>query len=133
MKAEVIALLIMTLVWVVTFIKLFTEMNKKVAIQKKLSRVEERHVQLLRDYSKLKDMAKFDIQDDDRPSRILLELKKSYIKDPTQDHLISIMARIQQFKQIADQTNAERDKSRLESYCDSLEKNKIVKFYGRKD
>ena len=63
----------------------------------------------------------------------LFKLQQELTKDSTQGFITDSMIRLKRFIDIAAQTRTAMDMKRVDTYCDSLQKNNVLSFYEKKD
>jgi len=140
MDTQALSLVLFLAVILIFTVIIITMMNKrmvKLKVQNKAKTQAQEH--LLLKYYNLKRASiltsDFSLEYNvlGKGNETLFRLQKELTKDPTKDYILDTMKQLRRFIDIAKQTEAEIDISRVGAYCDSLHRSKIISFYERKD
>ena len=140
MNTQALSLVLFLAVVLIFAIIVITTMNKriiKLRVQNKAKTQAQEHLLLkyynLRRASILTADYNLEYNVLSKGNEALFRLQKELTRDPTKDYILDSMKQLQRFINIAKQTEAEIDISRVGAYCDSLQKSKVISFYERKD
>lgn len=123
--------IVLSLVMIVMFIGLIAQDSKISTLKKALQKRDEKLGKLQRKYNELKEVSLLSIEVEGRTSKKFKDFRQSYLKNPTEDHLLSILHRITRLKTLYLISDSEEERDSLEAYYDSLEKS-AEEFYKEK-